>query len=235
MSSITGPVLDVGCGTGAWAFSMAKEVFPYQVFATDLTPPEVACPTNLTLLKSNAEETWTFDTRFGFIHGRMLTSGIHNWPRLLEQCFENLEPGGWLELLDICHPFGMESPTGKINTSSSVSDFVRYGQVAERCWALNGLDYRATGKHVIRMQELGFLDIQETEIRWPLGTWPEDEARKHIGNLVLSNFTNFLKLAGASILQRDPTITECEARHLVEAALKDLTENCLTRKFYLTM
>lgn len=100
-----GSVLDIGCGTGAWASAIANK-FPYsQIIATDLTPPKITPPRNLKIVESDADKQWTFNERFGFIHGRMLTSGIHDWPTLLSRCWEYLEPGGWLELLDVCHPF----------------------------------------------------------------------------------------------------------------------------------
>ena len=235
LSRSSGPVLDVGCGTGSWALAIAERYFPTQVIATDLTPPDILTTPNLTFMESNAEDDWVFARPFHLIHGRMLTSGIHNWPRFLQQCFTNLEPGGWLELLDICHPFKAEILCESVQDGPLASDFLRWGHIAEKSWALNGLDYRATTKHVARLAEIGFVDIQEAEYRWPLGTWSQDDIEKRIGELMLNNFTKFLLMAGVSIIEQSPEIEEQEAQHLVTAALKDLSENCLTRRYYLTV
>ncbi|KAL8676290.1 MAG: hypothetical protein Q9224_007300, partial [Gallowayella concinna] len=206
------------------------------IIATDLTPPSIPTPPNVTFMKMNAEDDWFFGQPFSFIHGRMLASGIHNWPRFLEQCFTNLELGGWLELLDLCHPFQAENPIHASQMDGSTpSEFLRWGMIAERCWALNGLDYRATAKHMTRLRELGFVDIHEAVLKWPLGPWPENETEKKIGELTLRNFTTFLTMAGSAIIKQDPSLTEQEAHRLVTAALKDLTENHIEKKFYLTM
>ena len=230
LSDDDGSILDIGCGTGTWAYAMARK-FPYKdVIAFDLTPPGTSRLSNLSFVKANAEETWRFEKRFGFIHGRMLTSGIHDWPKLLHQCFENLKPGGTLELLDICHPFNTMS-----NINEESSEFLRWGRVAERCWFHNGLDYRATNKHTTRLEALGFVDVQETEYKWPLGPWADGDIDKQIGILTLRNTVTFLRLAGKDIITKDSILSDQEAQNLVNAALEDLTEDGLTKKFYLTM
>ncbi|KAL8786112.1 MAG: hypothetical protein Q9213_002977 [Squamulea squamosa] len=231
-----GHVLDIGTGTGAWALAIAKQFPAKQIIATDLTPPSISPPSNVTFVKANADDDWAFGQRFSFIHGRMLASGIHNWPRLLEQCFSNLEPGGRVELLDICHPFQVENNVATSESDSHISsDFLRWGQVAEKCWALVGLDYRATTKHMARFRDLGFVDVYETVLRWPLGAWPAEEKEKKLGELTLRNFITFLTAAGKNIIKQHPCITDQEANKLVTAALKDLRENNLTKKFSLTM
>ena len=224
-------ILDIGCGTGAWALAIAQEHPTTQITATDLTPPNITLPPNVTILKLDAEKEWEFKQKFGFIHGRMLTSGIHCWPALLSRCWNYLEPGGWLELLDVCHPFRAEDPTAD-NTSS---DFIRWGQVAEKCWAMNGLDYRATNKHVDRLRGLGFVDVHEEERKWPVGEWSESEHGRRIGALTLSNFSAFLAMAGVSIISQDPSIGTQEAKDLVAHAQRDLMKNCYAKRFYLTM
>ncbi|KAI4234594.1 MAG: hypothetical protein LQ349_003684 [Xanthoria aureola] len=234
--SLTGRRHTEVIGTGAWAFATARAFPLRRIIATDLTPPDVPTPSNVTFMRSNAEENWTFNESFSFIHGRMLSSGIRDWPKLLAQCFRHLEPGGLLELLDLCHPFQAENLLAATEPSElPTSDFLHWGRTAERCWAVNGLDYRATEKHVARLQELGFEDIKEDTFRWPLGSWPEDEWEASLGELNFRNFTTFITTAGTTIIRQDPMYTEEEAQKLVDAALKDLEENHLTRKFFLIM
>lgn len=201
------------------------------MIATDLTPPDITPPSNVTILKADAEKEWEFEKKFGFIHGRMLASGIHNWPKFLSHCWDNLEPGGWLELLDVSHPFRAEHSAA----DNGSSDFIKWGQVAEACWAMNGLDYRATTKHAQRLRDLGFVNVSEEERRWPLGSWPENKHERHIGELTLRNFSTFLAKAGVVIISRDPRSSAREAQDLVAAAQSDLMENCGSKRFYLTV
>lgn len=183
------------------------------------------------VLKCDVEQQWNFPQKFDFIHARMLTSGIHDWPALLSRCWSNLETGGWVELLDVCHPFRAEDPSA----DSSSSSFIRWGQIAERCWATNGLDYRATTKHVERLRGLGFVDIQEKELRWPIGEWSQTEQERQIGSLTLQNISSFLDAAGVSIITQDSDYSEQEAKLLVAKAQQDLQEHWKTKCFYLNM
>ena len=220
---------------------MCKKFPDVEVLAVDLTPPRVdddvahTCP-NLIVQECDIEKNWAFfpSEQFNFIHGRMLASGIHDWPALLTRCWNSLVPGGWVELLDLCHPFRAETE-GFDDDGCCCSDFIKWGRVAERCWALNGLDYRATDKHVERLQELGFVDVEEEGLKWPLGTWPEGEREKRIGELTLRNFSTFLATAGVGIISQDPGISTEEARVLVDNAQRDLVDHGDAKRFYLSM
>ncbi|KAL8966962.1 MAG: hypothetical protein Q9183_003137 [Haloplaca sp. 2 TL-2023] len=231
-----GPILDIGSGSGAWPLALAQALPSKRILATDLTPPDIPTPSNLTFIQWNAEEKWEFKKHFSFIHGRMLASGIRDWPQLLSQCFHHLEPGGSLELLDLCHPFRAEDPTAAACASvTPASGFLAWGRTAENCWALNGLDYRAAEKHFARLQALGFEDVKETMYRWPIGSWPKDSLEARIGDLNLQNFTTFMTTAGTTIIRQDAKYNKEDAQRLVDAALKDLQENQSTSKYYLTM
>ena len=210
---------------------MAKEFPNIQITAIDLTPPNISPPTNVRFLKADVEKDWDFGNKFSFIHGRMLTSGIHDWPALLSRCWNHLEPGGWLELLDICHPFRAADAAADNDSSS----FIRWGHIAEKCWAMSGLDYRATCKHEARLRRLGFEGVQEEELSWPLGEWSETEHERRIGKLTLSNFSTFLETAGVSIITQDPKTHTQEAQDLVIDAKQNLLDHCDAKRFYLTM
>lgn len=225
----TRSILDIGCGTGAWALAMAAQWPRAQIVATDITLPDIAPPVNVALVQSDADEPWPFQHKFDFIHGRMLTSGIRDWPRLLSRCWEHLEPGGRLELVDICHPFRAEDPAA----DNEISAFIRWGHAAEASWKAKGLDYRTTLKHAQRLQALGFEHIKESQEKWPLGEWAETETSRRIGALTLQNFASFLRTAGSNILAHSLSLDAREAEKLGTGALADLHDNCCTKRFYL--
>lgn len=206
-----------------------------KVTATDLIPPKPdgdVLP-NLRFLKSNADGEWPFDVgEFDFIHGRMLTSGIHDWPGFLAKCYRHLAPNGSLELLDVCHPFRAATPEFD---SPDASPFIAFGCLAEKSWSRSGLDYFTTEKHTARLQELGFGQISEAALRWPLGEWGTGDNECEIGRLSLTNFTHFLNAAGKSILTNQGFMAEAEAEGIVHAAMQDLLQNCLQKRFFLTM
>lgn len=161
----------------------------------------------------------------------MLTSGIYDWPNFLARCWEHLEPGGVLELLDLCHLFRAEV----LETDNIPSAFIRFGYAAEKSWAKGGLYYRASTKHCERLRAFGFVDVDEKQLSWPLGEWAETERMKEIGKMTSNSFQKFLEMAGVQILTSDPDFGQNEAQELVAAAKTDLAENRMRNRFYLTM
>ena len=210
---------------------MAAERASAHIIATDLTSPQVEAPQNVEFLNADADQPWPFAEAFDFIHARMLTSGIHDWPRFLAQCWAQLKPGGQLELLDVTHPWRAEDA---VNDNES-SAFIKFGHAVEHSWSLCGLDYHTTEKHVERLSKLGFVQIEETQLRWPLGHWSDDPRERKIGILVLENFQQFLKMAGRKILGRNPDLNAEQIELLVSEANQDLSENCCRKRLYLKL
>ena len=210
---------------------MAAERPSDQITATDLTIPNIKQPQNVQFVVADADEPWPFLRPFDFIHARMLSSGIHDWPHFLAQCWKYLMPGGKLELLDVTHPWRAEEALQDNDTSA----FIKFGHAAESSWSLSGLDYQATKKHAERLRSLGFIQIEETSRRWPLGDWSDDPRERKIGALTLQNFQTFLRKAGRDILARNHSLSSEDIEMLVSEADRDLSENCCRKRFYLTM
>lgn len=45
----------------------------------------------------DVEAPWTFNQKFDYVHLRILTGSIKDYPALVAQVYENLVPGGWIE------------------------------------------------------------------------------------------------------------------------------------------
>ncbi|KAK4695491.1 hypothetical protein P7C71_g2270, partial [Lecanoromycetidae sp. Uapishka_2] len=82
-------ILDIGTGTGIWAIEMGDD-FPDAEIIDRV-------PANVKFEVDDAEESWTFQHQFDFIHARYLAAAISDWEKLVRQCFENTKPGGWTE------------------------------------------------------------------------------------------------------------------------------------------
>lgn len=106
-------ILDVGTGTGRWAYEMAQ-FFPHaQVVGMDITPPPSDTPAvpgaadvrppNYTFVAANVLEGLPFlDASFDFVHMRLLYSAIPHtrWPFVMSELARVTQTGGWIESIE---------------------------------------------------------------------------------------------------------------------------------------
>lgn len=122
-------------------------------------------PPNLEFYVEDIEDCWTFSWKFDFIHGRFLYLAFGNVYKMIQNAYDFLTPGGYLELKDLLLP-PLESCS-----SSVVEDFLRY--IVEGCKVL-GKDYCGVEKYKEVMEGVGFEDIHTYVLTWPTSTIAED-------------------------------------------------------------
>ncbi|RDW77903.1 hypothetical protein BP5796_05755 [Coleophoma crateriformis] len=66
---------------------------------------------------------------FDLIHWRMLFTAIKHWPRLYEQAYQNLKPGGWIEVDE--HESDINSDDDSVLKAQDLKDWFKL--VAEAC------------------------------------------------------------------------------------------------------
>ncbi|TVY41037.1 Secondary metabolism regulator [Lachnellula occidentalis] len=147
-----------------------------EVIGVDLSPIQPNfVPPNLQFQIDDIEKEWTFSRNFDFIFSRMMTGAITDWKTYIQNCFDHTEPGGYLEVQDICYPPRYIDESGK-------------GTSIEK-WAANMIDGASklgvaidSAKGVKKiMEDIGYLDVVETVYQWPMNTWPADKKMKEIG------------------------------------------------------
>jgi len=95
-------VLDLGCGSGSWILDVARD-FPHcQAVAVDLVPMQtVDLPPNC---RSEVDDIniglQHFYGDFNVVHARLVSSGIKDFPTLIDHISQCLRPGGLMELLE---------------------------------------------------------------------------------------------------------------------------------------
>ena len=192
----------------------------------DLTPPNVTESSNITFTQADIGRPWQLGL-FDYIHGRMIMSAVEDWPGLLQQCWDHLEPGGWLELNEVClpHRAANSQPDG------SSSAFLRFGAVASKAWELAGRDFHAGPKQTQRLRDLGFQDICEKDYKWPLGRWGSTDRERRIGELILENYKTHIGSA-TQLLLRDPENNEESSKQLIQDTIRDVEEYGVSNEYY---
>ncbi|KAJ3984520.1 S-adenosyl-L-methionine-dependent methyltransferase [Lentinula detonsa] len=95
-------VLDVGCGSGIWAFSMAK-AFPHaQVVGLDLNAQEFSdAPKNFRFIHGDSDQTLPkFNGQASIVHCRCVAQHVTDPQALILLLSQALAPGGLLLLAD---------------------------------------------------------------------------------------------------------------------------------------
>ncbi|WP_189361151.1 class I SAM-dependent methyltransferase, partial [Thermogemmatispora tikiterensis] len=107
-------ILDVGTGTGIWAFEL-QALFPHAlVVGVDVSLQSLPQPVPPTcvFVRANVLEGLPFpDGQFCYTHQRLLVAAIpaQAWPGVVRELVRVTRPGGWIELLelsDVIQPAG---------------------------------------------------------------------------------------------------------------------------------
>jgi ubiquinone/menaquinone biosynthesis C-methylase UbiE len=106
-------VLDVGSGTGQWAYDVCAELPDALVVGLDVDRSKPGAPPNYGFVRANLLHGLPFvDGAFDFVHQRlMVTSSIPtaSWPMALADLVRVTRRGGWVELVEVepgVHPAG---------------------------------------------------------------------------------------------------------------------------------
>jgi SAM-dependent methyltransferase len=96
-------VLDVGTGTGQWAYDLCRKFPQALVIGLDLEPSKTGAPPNYRCVRANVLQGLPFeDDALDFVHQRLLFSGVpvRSWPAEVAELVRTARPGGWVELVE---------------------------------------------------------------------------------------------------------------------------------------
>ncbi|EXF86460.1 methyltransferase domain-containing protein [Colletotrichum fioriniae PJ7] len=191
-------VLDAGTGTGIWAMDFADDHQETLITGVDLSPIQPPfVPPNVTFYIDDLEDDWTYSYKFDFVFGRMLTGSIADWPRFIRQSYENLEPGGWIELSDIL--LDLQSDDGTVSPECATQKWAGHMLEAAAIWK-RPLDSCKFYKE--QLAEAGFTNIEEKIYKWPSNPWPKDPKYKELGVWTYENLGNGLSGLSLALFTR---------------------------------
>lgn len=215
-------ILDLGTGTGIWCIDVADKYPAASVIGTDIAPIQPQwIPPNCQFQIDDAEDDWTFgENSFDFIHARDLYQSIRNWPRVIQQAYDHIRPGGYLELQSV-----WPVPTCDDNTLPEDCAYMQIARLFQDIAGKIGAEPDAPTKFKSWMEAAGFQDVVQTVLRVPCSPWPRDPRLKKIGALELMNVIEgsraFILRGGTREFGK--SITELEA--LVARCKRELCMN----------
>ncbi|RPA83031.1 S-adenosyl-L-methionine-dependent methyltransferase [Ascobolus immersus RN42] len=213
-------VLDLGTGTGNWAIQFADSHPSAIVLGIDTSPIfPTWVPPNAQFELDNIESTWHMSSQnYDYIHIRNLSGSIRDWPALLQNIYDHLAPGGWLEIQEgaITEPFSVDGSYKKGGAYGRFNNLLRDSAVK-------------SGKRLDIVPELpgwilatGFVDLHNKKEVCPIGRWPKDEKYKERGRWGLENLDLAMEAYGLLLMTQYGGLDEVEVREIIEDGKNDL-------------
>lgn len=146
-------------------------------------------------------------------------SSIRDWPLLLSQSMGTLEPGGWLETIEMD-----VTPVSDDGTLPQPSLLAEYFTVLTRAAADQGVDIAVAPKMRGYLERAGFVNVVEKTLKLPLGTWAIDKRLKNTGLFNREQFLEGIEGIIGGYLREAAGWDECRLAEFLEK-VKDEVRN----------
>lgn len=171
-------ILDVGSGTGQWAYDLCAQFPDAVVYGLDLVPGKVQDrPANYRYVKANILQGLPFaDGSFDFVHQRLMVPAlpVSTWPDVVSDLLRVTRPGGWVELVEGGDGIEPRGPATK-----------RLFELAAQLAATYELDWTGSVSNVLDeyLVRAGADAVELRSVPLPIGEWGG-----RVGSLLASDF-----------------------------------------------
>ncbi|KAJ0337694.1 hypothetical protein COL922a_006492 [Colletotrichum nupharicola] len=179
-------------------------------------------PPNVKFEIDDLEDEWTYSLPFDYIHSRVMTSSIGDWSVYLRKCYENLKPGGYVELQEI--DLFATSDDGTLKPESALMRWCNLLMEASEKF----------GRPFVRgptlkdiMSAAGFVDVSITVLKWPTNSCPKDPKYKEIGIWENANMLEGLEGFSMAALTRGHNWSRIEVEVFLAEVRKDFNDKSI--------
>ncbi|KAM0377407.1 hypothetical protein ACHAPZ_001088 [Fusarium culmorum] len=183
-------MLDIGTGTGIWAIDFADEYPEAEVIGTDLSPIQPSwVPPNVKFELEDATNTWSWpDNDFDFIHIRYLIGAIADWGALFKEAFRCCKSGSYFESVEVNPLF--KSDDESIDNIAPIQTWNKICRESEKAF---GRSLCEVENDTQLLGEAGFVDLQVTDFKVPVGGWAKDTKLQRVGQFHRAGIENDLQ------------------------------------------
>ncbi len=96
--------------------------------------------------------------------------------KLVKSMYDNLTPGGWVQLDDALNPIGSDD-----NSMPADSPLLKWSELVVDAGVKMGRSCNAALKFKEWLEAAGFEEVKEIVYKWPINPWPKDKELKEIG------------------------------------------------------
>jgi SAM-dependent methyltransferase len=209
-------VLDVGAGSGQWAFDACDDFPDATVVGLDLMASKPAQPPRYRFVRANVLNGLPFgDGTFDYVHQRLMVSGIPlaAWPAVVADLARVTRPGGWVELVEGPWAFDREGPATR-ELLNLVTEMLAARGLDTTTVVFDSLDGY--------LRDAGLQDVTRRQIWLPIGEWGGQ-----VGSLMATDLRAGLTRM-AELLRAQSRLTAEDARRLIQEALEECERNRTT-------
>ncbi|KAF6803746.1 methyltransferase domain-containing protein [Colletotrichum sojae] len=170
---------------GSWTSVRGPE-YGLSTLGTSTLKPSV--PLNVTFEVDDLEDEWIFSRPFDYIHSRMISGSIADWRAYLQNCFDNLNPGGYVEVQDKDLLIRSDDDTLKPD-----GPLMKWTNLLHDATHKLGRPYVEIPSLKQILVDIGFEDVTLDVYKWPTNSWPRDARYKEIGMWSNENMAAGLK------------------------------------------
>jgi SAM-dependent methyltransferase len=177
----------------------------------------ISVPENVRFEQRDATEPWKDVVKFDYIHARAIMISFPDPKAVIQQAYDALAPGGYLEYGDPLLPVHYlgETPVD--------SALYKWRQAFHAAGPLHNRDLFAAHKYRQMFEEVGLEDIEERRFYWPNTDWPKGAYYKELAKYSHHNVRMSLRPVALKFFEVLGT-SKAEREELCAAAEREVDE-----------
>ncbi|RUS17729.1 S-adenosyl-L-methionine-dependent methyltransferase [Endogone sp. FLAS-F59071] len=157
-------VLDVGCGTGAWALDMAADYPNSEIHATNIVDgfPDTAL-SNVHFQVADALQGLPFsDNTFDFVFQRFMNTSFtpENWAKAVKEMIRVAKPGAYIELMEV-----------DLMSKDRGPKYTIWNDAFTAVMQHRGIDIKSALKLSSYLEAAGAHKVETDRVSFPIGGW----------------------------------------------------------------